>query len=858
MLSSRIKAKPSADGSNSAKRLKENSLISRKTLLHNSPSSRARTTKIPQLGNLPSEEKPHTLQIQNQILEHHIPGGIKNQPLFSSPNTDRFKNTLHVDVAPESAVLFSTPSHPEGPPPRRLLNAFLSNSASSKVLSSPYSNSATYAEAPKVLALSEWGLPNKVVENYGKNGVVCMFEWQAECLALPGVLSGGNLIYSAPTSAGKTLVAELLALKCVLELRKKAIFVLPFVSIAQEKCIYLQKLLESVGVRVGSFVGNQSPPGGLVAVDIAICTIEKANSLVNRLLEEKQLACLGLVVVDELHMIGDPHRGYLLELLLTKILFACSKGATTATSSHLPGETARATGSTAIQVVGMSATLPNLDVLAQWLGAQLFRTDFRPVPLTEMVKIGPSLYNTQLQKVRDLDRAGSLPGDEDDILLLCRETLVQGHSVLIFCPTKNWCEKLAQAIARAPFLNDDAAAKGREDAAIVVDRPALADICRQLKRTQVGLDPVLGLTIPSGVAFHHAGLTLDEREVVETAFRLSQLRVLTATSTLSSGVNLPARLVIVRTPFFNRSLLDVQVYKQMVGRAGRKGVDTLGESILMCKPSDRSKVAALLQSAPKPVASCLGRRSKEAGQPDGLLAVKRAVLEAVANGAASTIEDIQRYMSCSLLFAELKGVVASSQDGEDGPSGRTRALLLAAVKFLEENEFVCRRDKVAGVQCQEQQGVAGEGMVECYATQLGLATVASALSPDEALVVFAELCKARKNFVLENELHLVYLVGIWCVLDLVCLVGIWCVFNLVCLVGNWCVLDLVCLVGIWCVFDGRHLVCDRSGLPGRHLVCVRFGLPGRHLVCVRSGLPGRHLVCVRSGLPGRHLVCVRW
>lgn len=75
-------------------------------------------------------------------------------------------------------------------------------------------------------------------------------------------------------------------------------------------------------MRVEGFMGSHTPPGGFVSVDIAVCTIEKANSLLNRLLEEnKVLHSLAMVVVDEIHMIGDPHRGYLLELFLTKIRY---------------------------------------------------------------------------------------------------------------------------------------------------------------------------------------------------------------------------------------------------------------------------------------------------------------------------------------------------------------------------------------------------------------------------------------------------------------------------------------------------------------------------------------------------------
>merc|ERR1719354_697226 len=76
-------------------------------------------------------------------------------------------------------------------------------------------------------------------------------------------------------------------------------------------------------------MGGDAPAGGLGAVDVAVCTIEKANSLVNRLMEERNIKSLSCVVVDELHMVGDPGRGYLLELLLTKIRFVTSKGVDT-------------------------------------------------------------------------------------------------------------------------------------------------------------------------------------------------------------------------------------------------------------------------------------------------------------------------------------------------------------------------------------------------------------------------------------------------------------------------------------------------------------------------------------------------
>ena len=617
------------------------------------------------------------------------------------------------------------------------------------------------------LHLSLWGIPEHVLDQYSCRGIKSMFPWQAECLTLPGVLEGGNLVYSAPTSAGKTLVAELLALKCALELKKKVMFVLPFVSIAHEKSNYLQQVLEPSGVKVGGFMGNQAPSGGFASIDIAICTIEKANSLVNRLLEENTAHLLGLVVVDELHMIGDSYRGYLLELLLTKLMYVCQK--TTTSHNQLGTEPGHEQSKphSSVQLVGMSATLPNLNALASWLGAQLYHTDFRPVPLQEMVKVGPNLYDTDFKSLREYNRAESLQGDEDDVLLICRETVSNGHSVLIFCPTKAWCENLAVTLGEANIVPNP------DNQVLSTGKSGLVGVCEQLRRTQVGLDPSLERSIPHGVAFHHAGLTMEEREIVEGAFRQTQIKVLVATSTLSSGVNLPARLVIIRTPFFQRSLLDVLVYKQMVGRAGRKGIDQSGESILICKPNERSKIVKLLKSKPKAVTSCLGSSPLSSGKSNSatssLPAMKRALLEVISSSTATTQRDIEAYVSCTLLYTEMKMKDKETSSTNTITSG-LQSVVDPTVEFLLKNEFIATRStqthKQPALEAQEDElnNEGSSGELTYYATQLGMATVSSSLSPDEALIVFSDLKKARRNFVLENELHIIYLVGLFLLL----------------------------------------------------------------------------------------------
>lgn len=87
------------------------------------------------------------------------------------------------------------------------------------------------------------GMPDEVIGSYLKMGISTLYDWQVKCLLNTKVLNNGNLVYCAPTGGGKTLIAEFAILKTVLVTHKKAIFVLPFVSLVLEKEKYFKKLL---------------------------------------------------------------------------------------------------------------------------------------------------------------------------------------------------------------------------------------------------------------------------------------------------------------------------------------------------------------------------------------------------------------------------------------------------------------------------------------------------------------------------------------------------------------------------------------------------------------------------------------
>lgn len=516
-------------------------------------------------------------------------------------------------------------------------------------------------------------------------------------------------MYSAPTSAGKTFVSEILMFQTVLRRQKRALFILPFISVAREKMYYLQDLLRSSGLRAEGFFGGYTAPGGFDTVDIAVCTIEKANAIVNRLLEQKKLDTIGAVVVDEVHLISDPNRGYILELLLAKILFYSRKLKQT------------------IQIVTMSATLPNTELLRGWLDAQFYHTDFRPIELQEMIKIDKQIYDNEMQPLRTItvnEYAKVIDNDQDNVAQMCIETITIGASVIVFCPSKDWCESLAMHIAESIYKLGKSQTSIGEQIRKEIKMPAINGVKLHLKQSPTGLDSLLEKTISYGVAFHHAGLTFDEREIIENSFSNGALRVIVGTTCLSSGVNLPARRVIIRSPMFGGKPMNALTYRQMIGRAGRMGKDVKGESILVCSAANARSGQEIIGATLKPLQSCLAT--------DNYTHLKRAILEIIAAGVATTRHDLKAFVESTLLYADTRMEIKYFDEildefgHQSKSSTRTRKLSESEARnldfvgqcmhFLERYEFIrLQYDDT----CQE---------INYIATRLGYACLGKFLS----------------------------------------------------------------------------------------------------------------------------------
>ncbi|XP_032732393.1 helicase POLQ-like isoform X2 [Lontra canadensis] len=523
-----------------------------------------------------------------------------------------------------------------------------------------------------------YSLPSKVRDLYVQfKGIEKLYEWQHTCLTLNSVQERKNLIYSLPTSGGKTLVAEILMLQELLCRRRDVLMILPYVAIVQEKI----SGLSSFGIELGFFVeeyagskGKFPPIKRREKKSLYIATIEKGHSLINSLIETGRIGNLGLVVVDELHMIGEGSRGAILEMTLAKILYT----------------------SKTTQIIGMSATLNNVEDLQEFLQAEYYTSQFRP-------------YSDTLKKM-----------DPDHLVALVTE-VVPNYSCLVFCPTKKNCENVAEMICK--FLSKEYLNHREKEKREVIEN---------LKSTGGGnLCPVLKRTIPFGVAYHHSGLTSDERRLLEEAYCTGALCLFTCTSTLAAGVNLPARRVILRAPYVAKEFLKRSQYKQMIGRAGRAGIDSVGESILILQEKDKQQVSELIS---RPLENCYSHLVQEFTK-----GIQTLFLSLIGLKIATSLDDICHFMGGTLFGVQQKILLKEKS---------LREITVEWLRYLTEKGLL--QKDVVDKSKEEME-------YSFHITKLGRASFKGTIDLAYCDILYRDLKKGLEGLVLESLLHLIYL-----------------------------------------------------------------------------------------------------
>ncbi len=360
--------------------------------------------------------------------------------------------------------------------------------------------------------------------------------------ALAAIEAGKNVLLSAPTGAGKTLVAEY-AIEETLKRGRRAIYTAPIKALSNQKYRDFKAVAnQTVGIMTGDVTLNPSAPLLVMTTEIFRNTIFE---------NPDELADVEYVVFDEIHYMDDLERGTVWE---ESIIFAPAQ----------------------IRFICLSATVSNLSEFGEWIEQarnaplDVIRHLERPVPLRHYLFF-PGHGAVRAEKVRRFPRVarGRGRGPKHDVIDLLERD--QNLPVLFFCFSRKECERRARANVKRRMLDTPA-------------QERIATLFEEIRATfQMKVDPTLeelrDLAM-CGIGYHHAGLLPLHKELVERLFTSGLLRLLFTTETFALGINMPARAVAFASlrkfdgVGFDR--IKSREYHQMAGRAGRQGIDTEG------------------------------------------------------------------------------------------------------------------------------------------------------------------------------------------------------------------------------------------------------------------------------------------
>ncbi|KAJ6050072.1 hypothetical protein N7444_006788 [Penicillium canescens] len=386
--------------------------------------------------------------------------------------------------------------------------------------------------------------------------------------------SNDNIVLSAPTGSGKTVIMELAICRLLNTLkdeRFKVVYQAPTKSLCAERFRDWHSRFSSLNLKCAELTGDTDHMQLRVvqSSQIIITTPEKWDSMTRKWKDHgKLMQLVKLFLIDEVHILKET-RGATLEAVVSRMKNIGSN----------------------VRFVALSATVPNSEDIATWLGKDAtnhhvpahrehFGEEFRPVTLTKVVYGYQSTLN---DFAFDKICGSKLP------------EVIGMHSlqkpIMIFCCTRNSSLSTAKELARLWTMTNPPARLWKGPA-----RPLDAH------------NDDLKKTIAAGVAFHHAGLGPGDRHTVEAGFRDGHISVICCTSTLAVGVNLPCHLVIIKNTVSwqdggCKEYSDLEMM-QMLGRAGRPQFDDSATAVILTR-KERVNHYEQLVSGSESLESCL-------------------------------------------------------------------------------------------------------------------------------------------------------------------------------------------------------------------------------------------------------------
>ncbi|CAK7303301.1 Probable ATP-dependent DNA helicase HFM1 [Vulpes lagopus] len=384
-----------------------------------------------------------------------------------------------------------------------------------------------------------------------------------------------NFVICAPTGSGKTVAFELAITRLLMEVplpwsNIKIVYMAPIKALCSQRFNDWKEKFGPIGLNCKELTGDTVMDDlfEIQHAHIIMTTPEKWDSMTRKWRDNSLVQLVRLFLIDEVHVVKDENRGPTLEVVVSRMKTVQSLSPPSENSTVIP-----------MRFVAVSATIPNAEDIAEWLSdgerpAVCLKMDekHRPVKLQKVV-LGFPCGSNQTEFKFDLTLNYKIAG--------VIQTYSDQKPTLVFCATRKGVQQAASVLVK--------------DAKFIM---AVEQKQRLQKYAYSIRDSKLRDILIHGVAYHHAGMELSDRKVVEGAFTVGDLPVLFTTSTLAMGVNLPAHLVVIKSTmhyaggmFEEYSETDIL---QMIGRAGRPQFDTTATAVIMTRLSTKEKYIQML------------------------------------------------------------------------------------------------------------------------------------------------------------------------------------------------------------------------------------------------------------------------